>query len=184
MANDTLENRIRLLEEGERWGRRVDPAISLGVDLHALGNVPTVRVTHSEAQTIGNSTTTPLSFDTTRFDTNSIHDNVTNNSRLTFHTAGVYQLTGNLRWDNNTTGRRIIFIVVNDATSIVNSEIHGPPITGHVVVINITTLYSFDIGDYAELKVHQTSGGDLDTVVTNNYTPEFMAVKVAEVGQL
>ena len=42
----------------------------------------------------------------------------------------------------------------------------------------ISTFYDLAVNDYVEVQVHQTSGGALDIDKSNNYTPEFMMVKV------
>src|SRR5262245_40483526 len=66
--------------------------------------VPAARAYHSANQSINSGTNTTLNFDSERFDSDTIHDNVTNNSRLTCKTAGKYLICCNVRWASNATG--------------------------------------------------------------------------------
>src|SRR5262245_23863489 len=64
---------------------------------------PAVRVTHNAAQTATTGVALTLAFNTERFDqaagaSSTMHDTVTNNSRLTAIYAGVYQISGNIEW--------------------------------------------------------------------------------------
>ena len=64
---------------------------------------PAVRVFHNASQSITNSTLTALAFNSERFDqaggvASTMHDTVTNNSRLTAIYAGVYMIGGTIRW--------------------------------------------------------------------------------------
>ena len=56
------------------------------------------RAHHSSNQSITNNTFTVLSLNSERWDTDSIHDNSTNNSRLTCNTAGKYIITAGVYW--------------------------------------------------------------------------------------
>jgi len=56
------------------------------------------------------------------FDTDTIHDNSTNNSQLTYNIAGVYLLTCNMRWATNTTGERSVRLLLNGTTAIANTR--------------------------------------------------------------
>lgn len=56
--------------------------------------IPRARVRRSAVQALGAAGWTTISFDTEDYDTDSIHDLVTNPSRLTVKTAGLYAISG------------------------------------------------------------------------------------------
>jgi len=116
-------------------------------------------VSHSAAQSIANVTPTALAFNTEGWDTDTIHNTVTNNSRLTATTAGKYVVLGFVHWANNSTGQRIASIRQNGTTTIVDTA--EGVISGEVrhcvgVFVNLAAT------DYVELVVYQDSGGALD----------------------
>ena len=59
------------------------------------------RIRQSSGQSITLNTLTALNFDTEDFDTDTMHDNVTNNTRITFATTGKYLVTGAVTTDGN-----------------------------------------------------------------------------------
>lgn len=65
----------------------------------------------SVSQTVANGGTTQLALDSDLIDTDTIHDLVTNNGRLTCKTAGTYVVTADVGLTTaNTTGRRRLYI--------------------------------------------------------------------------
>lgn len=124
------------------------------------------RVYKSADQTIPDTTTTTVTFDTESYDTDGFHSTVTNTGRLTIPggKAGNYIVVANLAWASNATGYRIIsinhfnsadtqLVQVLDSRSAVNGA--G---TRH------TTSYNADFsdGDYVTMAVVQTSTGNLN----------------------
>jgi len=136
------------------------------------------RVYNNAAITIGDSSWTALTFNSERFDNDTIHSTVSNTSRLTATTAGVYQITGHLEFEGNDTGRRAARITLGGAT-VLALERDLAPAAAINCELNITTLYELAATNYVELEVYQNSGGDLDVEVSANYSPEFMMVRVA-----
>ena len=59
------------------------------------------RVTQSAGQSITASTLTALAFNTEAYDTDTLHDTVTNNSRINFNSTGYYRVTGVVSTDAN-----------------------------------------------------------------------------------
>jgi len=140
--------------------------------------MPAVRVTHNAAQSITNATETTLAFNTERFDqagnaADTMHDTVTNNSRLTCRYAGVYQITAQLEWAA-APGAPYIRIRLNGTTIIAMT---GAGATADLRYMTISTLYALAVNDYVEVRVFQNSGGAIN-VTTANHTPEFMMVRV------
>lgn len=169
--------------DGSGGGTSIDAADLNANDLGVFNAFyqPCVRVTHNAAQTITTATNTALAFNTERFDqagnaADTMHDTVTNNSRLTCRYAGVYQITGNVEWVANATGERMTLIRLNGATQIGRSYIQASAAVGHAY--SVSTLYALAVNDYVELVVFQNSGGNLNVTLSANYSPEFMMVRV------
>jgi hypothetical protein len=141
-----------------------------------------VRVTHNAAQSATTAVDLVLAFNTEIVDTESnaastIHDTVTNNSRLTCRTAGVYQISGNVEFASNATGLRHLKIRLN-GTTLIAFDLIGA-VNGAVTIMTTTALYSLAVNDYVELLATQTSGGALNVNSTGNYSPIFSMVRVA-----
>ena len=134
------------------------------------------RVYHSVAQTTSNATRLALAFDSERFDTDSIHDTSTNNSRLTCQTAGVYVITGTISYAANATGIRNIEIRLNGSTFIALSHIDA--VSSGNMNMTTATIYQLAVDDYVELTVRQTSGGALDVEAAGNRSAEFSMAKI------
>lgn len=154
-------------------------AVQLNLDTHVANkaphpNIPSARVYHSVNQSIENNIETILSFNSERFDTDSIHDNVTNNSQLTCKTAGKYFISASIRFAYNTTGIRILRLATN--TSLIASELRNAP--SDVCEMTISTLCDLAVNDYVVVKVYQNSGAALDIVSIGAFSPEFMMVRM------
>lgn len=134
-------------------------------------------VTHNAAQSINDTTVTVLAFNTENFDTDAIHDTVTNNSRLTCKLTGKYFIGGVVYWDPNITGFRQIFIKLN-GTTILASQIVAPSPAGQTQQV-VGLLQSLTATDYVELYVQQGSGGALN-VTSGSGSPTFYMYYVGE----
>lgn len=135
------------------------------------------RVYHNAAQSIPNTTWTTLAFNSERFDTDVIHDNTTNNSRLTCKTAGKYLIICQVFLATNGTGARHAKIKLNGATDIAYCTSNANASTG--VIVQCATVYDLAVNDYVEAGVYQDSGGALDASAYANVAPEFMMIKIA-----
>lgn len=147
------------------------------IDAHAA--IPACRVYHSVNQSIASGVLTALAFNSERFDTDTIHDPVTNNSRLTCKTAGIYYVFGNISWATNlTTGTRGLYIRANGTGYI--AVVQGNPTTeaGKNTIQNINCIVQLAVNEYLELMAFQSQGASVDVVASGNYSPEFGMVKV------
>lgn len=169
--------------DGSGGGTSIDAADLNKVEagIFEISYAPCVRVTHNAAQSITSGVGTALAFNSERFDqagnaADTMHDTVTNNSRLTCRYAGVYQITGNIIWAANNTGQRGCAIRLNGTTFLADStnDTAGTGTTN----INVTTLYALAVNDFVELVVTQSSGGALNVNTSGNISPEFMMVRV------
>ena len=96
------------------------------------------------------------------YDTDTMHDTVTNNDRVTINTAGVYLVTAKASFAANTTGVRIVGIAKNgslqDQFSLDAMDSFDQHLGG-------AQTYSLAVTDYLSVSVYQNSGGALN--VTN-----------------
>ncbi len=127
-------------------------------------------VTDASVQTIGNSSFTAIDFDTETKDTDDIHDNSTNNTRLTVPLGvTVIRLHAGVAMAFDATGDRAYRITKAGSTGVGQPRIdistsgfnaHGNLVSGPLDVVE---------NDYFELEVFQNTGGDLDTLNADGY---------------
>lgn len=155
------------------WGNSVKAATDF------LANPPACRVYNNVNQSIpvGGSGTF-LAFNTERFDTNTMHDTVTNNGRITFNTAGLYVVSFSGSWAAVAGGIRVFELWLNGLTTKLAGWLDSPPSATDARAATITTLWKMAAGDYVQALAYQTSGGALNVVGTGNTFPEFSAVWV------
>ena len=141
------------------------------------GNDISARVYNSANISINNNTETALTFDTERYDTDTIHSTSSNTSRLTATTAGKYIISGNVSIATNSSGSRALIIYLNGSTKIAQTHLQNNGAGNSD--INISTIYSLAATDYVELFAYQSSGGSLNVNATGNFSPEFMMSRIA-----
>ena len=134
------------------------------------------RAFDASSQSIANNSVTIIELDSETFDTDTIHDNSTNNSRLTAKTAGVYVIIGQVIFATNGTGRRLLRIQYNGSTVIAGQEwdVNQNDETSMVV----STIYKLDANDYVEMYAFQSSGGALSTTRTAEQGSELSMAKI------
>lgn len=127
---------------------------------------------------ISNNTVTALTFDSERFDTDTIHSTSTNTGRLTCNTAGKYLIIAQVQWAAAAGGRRAVRIRLNGSTNIAIEEegsvadaIGNPQFT-------VSTIYDLSVSDYVECVVYHTQGGPLNVSANGNWSPEFMMHRI------
>ena len=150
-----------------------------GTEVNMTGT-PCARVYNSAAISINNNTVTSLTFDSERFDTDTIHSTSSNTSRLTATTAGKYDIAGTASFVSNATGRRALLIRYNGTTVIAQQE--WDTSQNGITYMTISTLYDMAVDDYVEMLVFQDSGGSLNINALSNHSPEFMMARVGPSG--
>lgn len=144
----------------------------------AGGYTQGARVYHDAAQTIANADATAyLAFNSERYDTDTIHDAVTNNSRLTCKTPGKYLIIGNIELVADADGLRTLNIVLN-RTSVIGSMSVSPIGAAGTDRLNVTTIYDLALNDYVELRIYHSAGNNLNVNATANFSPEFMMQRI------
>lgn len=141
------------------------------------------------AQSISDSTDTAITFPTgsvtEELDTDGMHSGSTNTARITVPAggSGVYLIGGNVRWETNATGARVLWAEYNGSagtgTVIAESRIAssgGATQTSQLV----STVYLLADGDYVTMNVRQTSGGARD-VQSAGFSARFYALRLFSV---
>lgn len=137
------------------------------------------RVYNSGNISINNNTVTVLTFNSERWDTDSMHESVTHPSRITCNTAGKYMIAGNIQFaGHNDALDRWLAILLNGTTIIAIQKVSGLS-NSDAVYISVATIYDLAQNDYVELECYQLSGVALNVVASANWSPEFMAQKIA-----
>lgn len=136
-------------------------------------------VYHSADQSLANGATTTLAFNSEYFDTNSLHNTATNNSRLTAQVAGFYDIKGYFRLsETGVTGTIETRIVVNGTTTI--SESRDFPSGASYPFFSIVGYVYLNASDYVELTVYQSTGGSKTAQRVADYSVILGMAKVAE----
>ncbi len=119
---------------------------------------------NSAAVSISNTTTTVLALDSEEYDTASMHDTVTNNSRVTVPTGmgGLYLVVGQTTWAANGVGLRRISLRKNGSTGLGESD-QAPSSATRQTTHQVSVLKQLAAADYVELTCFQESGGALNS---------------------
>ena len=140
---------------------------------------PSCLVWHDVVQAIANNTATSLSFNSEAigWDTDSMHDTVVNNTRITIRTPGVYAIGAHLQWAGGA-GVRTIAIRDSAGGSMALNQYDA---AGIAVGMVISTIVSAPVGTWYDVQVYQLSGGPLNVITSagaNRYTPIFWAYRL------
>jgi hypothetical protein len=117
------------------------------------------------AQSIANNTETAISFNDEEFDTDSFHDNSTNNTRFTIPSGknGKYLIVFQTQFASNATGFRQMYLKLNGnalSNGITTTAVNG---TNHQLFFS--GIFNLVATDYVEGFVFQNSGGSLNVNV-------------------
>jgi len=139
------------------------------------GSDISVQVHHNATQSISNTTNTILAFNTEDFDTDSMHDNSTNNNRLVATTAGKYLVVGKVEWQDSTTGSRFILIANQDGATQAVTGGKTTDTTAFTMGNIVTCLVDMDADDWVELRVFHNHGSALNALYPRS---SFSMIKV------
>lgn len=117
-----------------------------------------VRVLNSSNVPVPNSSDIALTFDTERWDTNSIHDGV-NPTRLTASTSGKYFIFGTAAFATNGTGSRTLKIVKAGGSPAELARQTVPGAATNPTYLSVATHFDMEAGSYVELVANQDRGG-------------------------
>ena len=134
----------------------------------------------SAEQSITTNTHTAINFEKELFDTDTIHDLVTNNSRLTCKTAGKYVITTNTGWNPAAGGRRL-WELYKDGTAgtlLAYAELGTIPDASSWPMMSLATIADLAVNDYVEIYVYQSSGGAVTSRVPGTGIPNLAMMKI------
>lgn len=161
---------------GDLGGSYPAPTIRAGtVTAAKFGALPAVRVQQQDAPILTQSiasggTFTHVIFHEEIYDTDNMY-NPAQQDRITIRTAGVYALTGAVRWDPNATNTRSVGIVPNTTNiAFLAADTRPAAGAGHATRQNVSTVARLNAGTVVVLKVSQDSGGPL--LIDNNGSPQ------------
>ncbi len=135
------------------------------------------RVRHSANQAVTN-TLIALAFDTEDFDTDVIHDTVTNNSRLTVKTAGKYYILGHVHRSSSTADQELM-IRLNGTTIIANEERDAEDSDANASEVkhNVMTTFDLAVNDFVELMARVSTGTE-DVNDADEESPVFQMYRI------
>lgn len=111
---------------------------------------------------IPNNALTAVGFDQEIFDTDAMHDNVTNNERITIKTAGTYLFTATLEFAGHATGARTLRLWLQRAGGSDYCEATVPVSSAsYRTSLTLAHVAAMAVNDYAFLRALQDSGGNL-----------------------
>ena len=163
-ANDTVLTADSTAATGMKWAT---PA--------GGSNYAGASVTKTAVQSISNATFTTLTWNSETYDTNTFHDNSTNNYRITVPSgkAGYYLVSGIILFGANGTGNRLMELRKNgSAVNYVFSE--TPATASNGTGLNMSYVINLAVADYLELAAYQTSGGALNVDAESNWQVSFL----------
>lgn len=126
---------------------------------------------HNTTQSIPHNTFTALSFNTERWDSNSMHDPGAP-TKITFPVAGKYLVMANAAFGANTTGRRLLDLVQGSAGIVNRSDVDA--LASGSTIVYVAAVVNASASDYIEVKAYQTSGVSLNIASS----PAFSAYRI------
>ena len=151
---------------------------TLSDDITFLAGPPRCRVYNSANISVNDTTDTALTFNSERYDTDTMHSTAVNTGRITFTTAGTYAVGANVSFAADADGYRTVAIRLGGSTVIAAADV--PTVgAGGVTRVAVATEYAFSATNYVEVVVWHNAGAALNVVAAGNYSPEFWARLVA-----
>lgn len=129
----------------------------------------------SGTQSIANATFVKITWDQEDFDTDTFHDNVTNNTRITIPTGkgGYYLIAGVIAWSNVGAGNRAVELSKNGTT--INYVFFQPDATSaNGPLYPMSYVINLSAGDYVELSAYQNSGSALNLNTNNRWQMQYL----------
>jgi hypothetical protein len=123
--------------------------------------LPRCQAVRTTNLSLGNGVATAIALDGETFDTHTMHDNSTNNSRVTVPAAqdGLYHMVGQFAFSAAFIGSWTAELRKNGATSLAKSAGIGGNRAGQDVTGQVSVLATMAATDYVELVITQTATG-------------------------
>jgi hypothetical protein len=127
---------------------------------------PMCRVKQTSGQSVNDATNTILAFNDEDFDTDAMHDNVTNNSRITINTAGVYLVIASVRYAAGVNDDTRISILKNGGN--VGIDERGPNNTNSGM--QVMGCYGLDVADFLQAEAYQNNSANTARTTQTAFT--------------
>ncbi len=118
-----------------------------------------VKATLDAIQTFTTEVEAAVGFNTEEFDSSTMHDLVTDNTKIVVPITGKYLVTTYVEWENNSTGIRKATLKKNGATTLRVHRVNA--VNGDATSQHFTEPYSLTAADSLEILPYQNSGGNL-----------------------
>jgi len=132
---------------------------------------------HNTSQTAANETYVALAMNSEYFDGNTIHDNTTNNSRLTCKAAGKYLVSAFVAWPAISSSNLCALGIRKNGTTIL-CNVQQQPMASYNLEQSVCALVELAVNDYIEAFVWHNTGTSR-TIPARNGGPQLSMVKVA-----
>lgn len=139
----------------------------------------TTRAYNNAALVLGTGVFTTLTFNSERWDTDTMHDTGSNTGRITFTTAGTYVICFNGRTDPTAGIHTIVAQIRLNGTTVLGSQHSFETGAGTDHRVTVTTIWQAAANDYVEIQIYQATGGNLNLQSVADESPEFSAVRVS-----
>ena len=141
-------------------------------------NVRTIacKAYRTAAQTIANATGVAVQFAAVEYDTDT-HWSSGDNTKITIKYTGIYRVTFGFYFDYNNTGGRYGIVNKNAALEILSAG--SPAVSGDSIGYRTTGSNDslLTAGDYIQLVLYQTSGGNVNTSTAGVNYPVYLSVR-------
>lgn len=144
---------------------------------HFQANPPACRVFHNANQSINDNTVTTVTFNSERWDTDSMHSTSVNPERITFNTAGLYIVTFHAAYASAADYDRTTYAIRLNGTTVLAETITTDQDATFNPSASVSTVYKFAASDYVEARTYQdnTANAARNLIVAGNQSPEFSA---------
>jgi len=123
-----------------------------------FNNPPRVKVYRSAVYGIDHDTLTMVAWNAEEYDTDTMHSTSTNTTRLVATTAGRYEFSCRIVFNNNSTGLRRLRIWKNgSAGTLIDADVDAAPSAGSFSRLFCSSWVTLAAGDYIEAEVYQNS---------------------------
>jgi hypothetical protein len=125
-----------------------------------IGTLPATRVSTTADINVPDNTEVTIGFDSEHFDFGAMHNNTTDNSRITASLPGIYQVNAEVEWSDSTTADDFLMYVKKNGTrhGTLDSR-SGTDSPLPETFQTASTLVKLMPGDFMEIRVMQWSGG-------------------------
>lgn len=149
------------------------------VQQSALVSASMARAYGTAATSATNGAWTAAALAAENFDTDSYHDNTTNNSRITIPSDGTYLFVGQINFAASAAGT-IRGVALRANGSAYRAAYYQPPMGAtYENALQISLIYQFVAGDYIQIVGFQDTGAALNITNTSTQTPALAVYKIS-----